>query len=171
MKEENIINSMLNKMKTYQDEYNNITTQINEVVSSYTKQIDDLQKQRLALQDEGNKKIDKLEMQRAQISGKYQGLYEQYVEIAGGEPDFSKLDNATDNVEDVAESTIEDVPAKPVNKTTRKSATKSSKAVKAKKEDSTELSLDELEALKSISTNVDSNGNEIPDYLKEEYNK
>lgn len=175
---EDILKSMLDEMKKYEEEYNKIPSEINTIVEEYTAKIDALQKQRLALQEEGNKKIDVLQARREQLSGKHSSLYEQYKKFAGKEPDFSELEVKVEKPEEVS---------KPKNelKTTSKKSSKETKKAQTVNEDvekinikSDALSPDEiakLDAIAGITTEsemtTDANGNEIPDYLKNEYRK
>ena len=47
---DDVLKSMLEEMKKYEKEYNETTVQINTIVKEYSAKIDELQRQRLALQ-------------------------------------------------------------------------------------------------------------------------
>lgn len=175
---EDILKSMLVEMKKYEEEYNKIPAEINTIVEEYTAKIDALQKQRLALQEEGNKKIDVLQARREQLSGKHSSLYEQYKKFAGKEPDFSELEVKVEKPEEVSKPKTElKTTSKKSSKETKKDETMNEDINKADAEPDA-LSPDEIAKLDAIAgvvtkneTTTDKNGNEIPDYLKDEYSK
>ena len=167
---EEILKSMLEEMEKYQKEYNEATKQVNDILREYTTKIDELQKQRLALQEEGNKKIDILNARREQLSGKHSSLYEQYKKFAGKEPEFSKVETDVEPEKKVAVK-------KPAKKVEPK---KPEKATPVNEDNKTEsLSPEELAKLEEITNKdksndkptVDKNGNEIPEYLQDAYKK
>lgn len=180
-----ILNAMLEDMKKYKKEYEDATVQVNSIAKEYSDKINDLQKQRIALQEEGNKKIEVLDARRSQLSGMYSSLYEQYKRFAGKEPDFTTVVN---------ESPTKVVSEKPKNEKVDDEKQKEEK-VKVKKDKMTDLekavlenvnevddknsklSQDEIAKLSQITNSTndnvvkDSNGNEIPEYLVDSYKK
>ena len=180
---DDVLQSMLEEMKKYEKEYNETTAQINTIVKDYSAKIDELQRQRLALQEEGNKKIDLLNARKEQLSGKHSSLYEQYKKFAGKEPDFTEIVDKKD---------VKQEPVKVEKQPEVKSTSKKQPAKKAdvkedvkqepKQEKADEgLSPDEIAKLTEIASdskpaenkkpNVDKNGNEIPEYLQDAYTK
>ena len=119
--------------------------------------IEELQKQRVALADEGNEKIKMLEFKREQLSGMYTGLYQQYTAFVD-----EKDSNESIKVEESKEHT------------TKKSTTTKLKTAK-KKQEKAELSEEEKAKLSEIVVQEqpknEPNNSDIPDYLKDEYNK
>ena len=171
---DDVLQSMLDDMKKYEEEYNATTEKINMVVKEYTSKINELQQQRLALQEEGNKKIDILNARKEQLSGKHSSLYEQYKKFAGKEPDLSNVTGAESKKSVVKKETKKQT----VKKVDKKEGKTVSKDVKPEK--SGNLSPDEIEKLARITDennnktenyNVDIHGNEIPDYLQDAYRK
>lgn len=169
---DDILKSMLDEMKKYQQEYDAVTIQVNNIIKEYTAKIDDLQKQRLALQDEGNKKIDILNAKREQLSGKHSSLYEQYKKFAGKEPDFTT--DAT--IDDKAEKTVTKKTIKKLETNPKVETSIENKSAKNEVEiTSNTLSKEEIAKLSEITGEeksvVDKNGNEIPEYLQNSYKK
>ena len=172
-----ILQSMLDEMKKYEKEYNETTEKINNIIKDYSAKIDELQQQRLALQDEGNKKIDLLNARKEQLSGKHSSLFEQYKKFAGKEPELSKDKTKSEHTE---EPVKELKPIKKSNKKVeQKSEEKTTPNIDVKKDEG--LSPDEIAKLTEIASEsklneaekplVDNNGNEIPDYLQDSYVK
>lgn len=171
---EKLLNSMVEDMKNYKAEYNNISAQINSIMNEYNTKINELQKQRLQLQQEGNKKLESLEVKREQLSGKYSGLYEQFKKFTGTEPNLTENNDTVNSVESskVAKENLKKVSSKNVSKT------KNTKVEEVSSKD-TSLSPDEIAKLSKItSSNIvedthitDDNGNEIPEYLQDSYVK
>ena len=178
---DDILQSMLDEMKKYEDEYNETTAQINTIVKEYSAKIDELQQQRLALQDEGNKKIDLLNARKEQLSGKHSSLYEQYKKFAGKEPDFGEVKNVKSEPAKSEEPVKDTKPV--IKKTTKKVEPKSEEKTTPKSEVKKDegLSPDEIAKLTEIASEskseevkkpkVDNNGNEIPNYLQDAYTK
>lgn len=174
---DDILKSMLEEMKKYEQEYNDTTLQINTIIKEYSAKIDELQQQRLALQEEGNKKIDLLNARKEQLSGKHSSLFEQYKKFAGKEPELNKEEIKSEPAKE---------PAKELKTTKRgnkkveqKSEEKTTPNTEAKKAEG--LSPDEIAKLAEIASEgnlnetekpkVDNNGNEIPEYLQDAYKK
>lgn len=183
---DDVLKSMLEEMKKYEKEYNETTVQINTIVKEYSAKIDELQQQRLALQDEGNKKIDLLNARKEQLSGKHSSLFEQYKKFAGKEPDFSELEDK----KEIKSETVKEEKQPEVKSTSKKQTAKkvevkedvkpTPKQEKVEKVDDG-LSPDEIAKLTEIAgesksdenkkPSVDKNGNEIPEYLQDAYTK
>ena len=180
---DDILKSMLDEMRRYKNEYNEVTAQVNDIIRVYTEKINELQKQALTLQDEGNKKIDILNAKREQLSGKHSSLYEQYKKFTGKEPEYEDENKAEVDVK------VNSDKAKPVE--TKPTTKKSVKKEISRKEDNKTtpvkeetgkadvLSPEEIAKLAEITgenksnknLNIDKNGNEIPEYLQDAYKK
>lgn len=175
-----VLDSMYKDMLSYRGEYESTVSQINSIAKEYTDKINELQKQRLALQEEGNKKLEVLENRRSQLTGMYSSLFEQYKKISGNEPDFNNSGveiKGSDNRIDTNKDTVVDTPKKSVAKQTDTSK-KQDTASKKQVEHSSQLSPAEVAKLSEITGGatgsekvVDSNGNEVPDYLADSYKK
>ena len=181
---DDVLQSMLEEMKKYEKEYNETTAQINTIVKEYSAKIDELQRQRLALQEEGNKKIDLLNARKEQLSGKHSSLYEQYKKFAGKEPDFTEIVERKDVKSEPAKVEKQPDEVKPTSKkqSAKKADVKEDVKSTPKQEKVDEgLSPDEIAKLTEITSdsksvenkkpNVDKNGNEIPEYLQDAYTK
>lgn len=180
---DDILKSMLEEMKKYEKEYNETTVQINTIVKDYSAKIDELQQQRLALQDEGNKKIDLLNARKEQLSGKHSSLFEQYKKFAGKEPDFSELEDKKETKsEPVKEERQPEAKSTSKKQTAKKVEVKEDVKSTPKQEKVDDgLSPDEIAKLTEIAgesksdenkkPSVDKNGNEIPEYLQDAYTK
>ena len=171
---DDILYSMLENMKNYENEYNEVTVKINTIIKDYSAKIDELQKQRLALQDEGNKKIDLLNAKKEQLSGKYSSLYEQYKKFANKEPDFNELlPEKKSNSEPVKSNSKRSAKKEVIKKEETNNENKVEASI------SNSLSPDEIAKLSEIVDNKDItqkpkkdvNGNEIPEYLQDAYTK
>ena len=178
-----ILKSMTEDMLSYRKEYEDTTVQINTIAKEYTDKINELQQQRLALQEEGNKKINVLENRRSQLTGMYSSLYEQYKKISGNEPNFenkqvvAQVKDGEKSDETVKKETPKKESVKSNSKKDTAQGTTTPVDNEKSKEQNKQLSPDEIAKLSEITntatTNktVDSNGNEIPDYLVDSFKK
>ena len=178
-----ILNSMLQDMKSYEEEYSKTQVEISNVAKMYSDKIDELQKQRIALRDEGNEKIDVLKARAEQLCGMHKSLYDQYKKFTGKDPyeDEKKPEIApAENKQSVNETPVTEKVDEPKEIQENKVETKPKKVAK-KQEKPTEsnevLSPEEKAKLLAISKEAstvpvkDENGNEIPDYLQSSYAK
>lgn len=181
---DDVLKSMLKDMERYRQEYNQVTVQVNTIIKDYTEKIDELQRQRLALQEEGNKKIDILNAKREQLSGKHSSLYEQYKKFTENKLEFENQnnDNVDANKVDIIKESMNNKPEskKSTNKVkTKKENVKTTPDNSGSVEKVDGLSPDEIAKLAEIvdetipeeKVSVDENGNEIPDYLQDAYKK
>lgn len=136
-----------------------LANEYNKKLKEYSQQVTDLNNTILELEAEGNKEIKKLQEQQEYYRGAYTCLYNQYVKFGGDV-------NKTETVSIKNESEVEP-KAKETKSATKKSTAKKSTVKKS------ELSEDELKKIQTITTAVNKSIKEedIPDYLKDEYNK
>ena len=125
-----------------------------EQMQEYSKQFDEINAQIEQMQVEYEKNIQAALSRREQIRGQYTSIYNTYM----------KFKEQPENTEKQAEV---------VNITdAQKSKSKSSKSVKKEESNNKVLSEEELAKLqKAINKPKDVNEADIPDYLKDEYNK
>ena len=131
-----------------------ILKSMQEQMQEYSKQFDEINAQIEQMQVEYEKNIQAALSRREQIRGQYTSIYNTYM----------KFKEQPENTEKQAEV---------VNITdTQKSKSKSSKSVKKEESNNKVLSEEELAKLqKAMNKSKDINEADIPDYLKDEYNK
>ena len=131
-----------------------ILKSMQEQMQEYSKQFDEINAQIEQMQVEYEKNIQAALSRREQIRGQYTSIYNTYM----------KFKEQPENTEKQAEV---------VNITdAQKSKSKSSKSVKKEESNNKVLSEEELAKLqKAINKPKDVNEADIPDYLKDEYNK
>lgn len=143
-----ILESLQAQMQESNKQFDEVNAEIEKTVKEYNDQI-------IALQNEGNKKLEDLSKRREQIRGEYTGLYNMYMKFKTPEEDKKEVTEAKQE------------PAKVVEM--KPKATKSKPA--AKKEDNA-LTAEEVAKLQSaMNKTKQPKAEDIPDYLKEEYNK
>lgn len=131
-----------------------ILKSMQEQMQEYSKQFDEINAQIEQMQVEYEKNIQAALSRREQIRGQYTSIYNTYM----------KFKEQPENTEKQAEV---------VNITdAQKSKSKSSKSVKKEESNNKVLSEEELAKLqKAMNKSKDINEADIPDYLKDEYNK
>lgn len=131
-----------------------ILKSMQEQMQEYSKQFDEINAQIEQMQVEYEKNIQAALSRREQIRGQYTSIYNTYM----------KFKEQPENTEKQAEV---------VNITdAQKSKSKSSKSVKKEESNNKVLSEEELAKLqKAMNKSKDVNEADIPDYLKDEYNK
>lgn len=131
-----------------------ILKSMQEQMQEYSKQFDEINAQIEQMQVEYEKNIQAALSRREQIRGQYTSIYNTYM----------KFKEQPENTEKQAEV---------VNITdAQKSKSKSSKSVKKEESNNKVLSEEELAKLqKAMNKSKDVNEVDIPDYLKDEYNK
>lgn len=131
-----------------------ILKSMQEQMQEYSKQFDEINAQIEQMQVEYEKNIQAALSRREQIRGQYTSIYNTYM----------KFKEQPENTEKQAEV---------VNITdAQKSKSKSSKSVKKEESNNKVLSEEELAKLqKAMNKSKDVNETDIPDYLKDEYNK
>lgn len=141
-----ILESLQAQMQESNKQFDEVNAEIEKTVKEYNDQI-------IALQTEGNKKLEELSKRREQIRGEYTGLYNMYMKFKSPE-----TDNKKEATESEATKVVEMKPKAVKSKTT-------------KKEDNA-LTAEEVAKLQStIKKNNQPKEEDIPDYLKPEYNK
>lgn len=158
-----ILDAMKVQMEEYKQQYNDISKEIEAVGKEYQTKIDELQKERLRLVDEGNAKLDQLKLKREQISGMHAGLYNQYTK-------FKEQSDATDNKVSQKENTSKKPKVGEVDKkknTTQKNSSAKSQGLS----EAEKAALSKIVNKEQVDTKLDNRGNEIPEYLQEDYNK
>lgn len=141
-----ILESLQAQMQESNKQFDEVNAEIEKTVKEYNDQI-------IALQTEGNKKLEELSKRREQIRGEYTGLYNMYMKFKSPE-----TDNKKEVTESEAAKVVEMKPKAVKSKTT-------------KKEDNA-LTAEEVAKLQStIKKNNQPKEEDIPDYLKPEYNK
>ena len=156
-----ILENMKLQMEEYKKQYNDLGNEIETLGKEYQSKIDALQQERLRLADEGNAKLDQLKLKREQISGMHAGLYAQYTK-------YTKSSNeVTPDTQVQSKSDKSDKPKTPEikKKNVTKKTTQSQGLSEAEKETLAKIVANES------ATSKDANGNDIPEYLQEEYNK
>ena len=131
-----------------------ILKSMQEQMQEYSKQFDEINAQIEQMQTEYEKNIQAALSRREQIRGQYTSIYNTYM----------KFKEQPENTEKQAEV---------VNITdAQKSKSKSSKSVKKEESNNKVLSEEELAKLqKAMNKSKNINEADIPDYLKDEYNK
>ena len=131
-----------------------ILKSMQEQMQEYSKQFDEINAQIEQMQVEYEKNIQAALSRREQIRGQYTSIYNTYM----------KFKEQPENTEKQAEV---------VNITdAQKSKSKNSKSVKKEESNNKVLSEEELAKLqKAMNKSKDINEADIPDYLKDEYNK
>lgn len=140
-----ILESLQAQMQESNKEFDAINAEIEKTAEEYNEKI-------LTLQKEGNAKLEELSKRREQIRGEYTGLYNMYMKFKA-----PKEDNKKEEVKPEAKV----VEMKP----------KATKAKSTKKEDNA-LTAEEVAKLQqAMNKNNQPKEEDIPDYLKPEYNK
>lgn len=145
-----ILESLQAQMQASNKQFDEVNAEIEKTVKEYNDQI-------IKLQTEGNQKLEELSKRREQIRGEYTGLYNMYMKFKSPEEDKKVVEEATE---------IKSEPAKVVEM-----KSKTTKAKSAKKEDNA-LTAEEVAKLQNaMNKNNQPKEEDIPDYLKPEYNK
>lgn len=141
-----ILESLQAQMQESNKQFDEVNAEIEKTVKEYNDQI-------IKLQTEGNQKLEELSKRREQIRGEYTGLYNMYMKFKSPE-----TDNKKETSDSEAAKVVEMKPKAVKSKTT-------------KKEDNA-LTAEEVAKLQStIKKNNQPKEEDIPDYLKPEYNK
>ena len=152
-----ILKSIQEEMNKYEAQYTAVCEDIRVAVKEYNEKIQ-------ALQEEGNTKVAQLEAKREQLRGMYTSLYNQYHKFVGDGKDTVTV-NPTDEDVQTPNAQKESLDVNSVSKKKSKSSTKSvlSEEDKAK--------IAQITSSDTKDNDKDKNGNEIPEYLRNEYNK
>lgn len=131
-----------------------ILKSMQEQMQEYSKQFDEINAQIEQMQVEYEKNIQAALSRREQIRGQYTSIYNTYMKFKE-QPENTEKQAEVVNITDV-----------------QKSKSKSSKSVKKEESNNKVLSEEELAKLqKAMNKSKDINEADIPDYLKDEYNK
>lgn len=151
-----ILESIKTEMSKYSEQYETLQKELKDTISSYRKQLEDIQA-------EGDAKIGELQAKIEQVRGMYTSLYDQYQKFAdnGGKQDVQKP-NSVEQKQDKDKTQTE-----PSNNKKEKAEAKPTKSATKTKA----LSDEDKAKLSKIAKAVDAKGNEVPDYLVDEYNK
>lgn len=145
-----ILKSIRADMDKYEAQYKEVCETITKTVKEYNDKL-------LALQEEGTNKVKQLENTREQIRGMYTGLYNQYHQFTG----------------DTAETTEAPVEAPAPEEKKVTEPKKKTKTTKSELSDEDKAKLAQITGATSQNQTAvkDKNGNEIPEYLQDEYKK
>lgn len=131
-----------------------ILKSMQEQMQEYSKQFDEINAQIEQMQVEYEKNIQAALSRREQIRGQYTSIYNTYMK-------FKEQPEGTEKQAEVVNMTD-----------AQKSKSKNSKSVKKEESNNKVLSEEELAKLqKAMNKSKDINEADIPDYLKDEYNK
>ena len=131
-----------------------ILKSMQEQMQEYSKQFDEINAQIEQMQVEYEKNIQAALSRREQIRGQYTSIYNTYMKFKE-QPESAEKQAEVVNITDA-----------------QKSKSKSSKSVKKEESNNKVLSEEELAKLqKAMNKSKDINEADIPDYLKDEYNK
>lgn len=131
-----------------------ILKSMQEQMQEYSKQFDEINAQIEQMQVEYEKNIQAALSRREQIRGQYTSIYNTYMKFKE-QPESAEKQAEVVNITDA-----------------QKSKSKSSKSVKKEESNNKVLSEEELAKLqKAMNKSKDVNEADIPDYLKDEYNK
>ena len=131
-----------------------ILKSMQEQMQEYSKQFDEINAQIEQMQVEYEKNIQAALSRREQIRGQYTSIYNTYMKFKE-QPENTEKQAEVVNIADA-----------------QKSKSKSSKSVKREESNNKVLSEEELAKLqKAMNKSKDINEADIPDYLKDEYNK
>lgn len=131
-----------------------ILKSMQEQMQEYSKQFDEINAQIEQMQVEYEKNIQAALSRREQIRGQYTSIYNTYMKFKE-QPENTEKQAEVVNIADA-----------------QKSKSKSSKSVKKEESNNKVLSEEELAKLqKAMNKSKDINEADIPDYLKDEYNK
>ena len=131
-----------------------ILKSMQEQMQEYSKQFDEINAQIEQMQVEYEKNIQAALSRREQIRGQYTSIYNTYMKFKE-QPESTEKQAEVVNITDA-----------------QKSKSKSSKSVKKEESNNKVLSEEELAKLqKAMNKSKDINEADIPDYLKDEYNK
>lgn len=169
--ENNILESlkadMLEQEKLFngiRDEIVKLANEYNAKLKEYSKQMTELNNTIVEVEAEGNRELKKLQEQQEYYRGAYTCLYNQYVKFGGnsGNVKVEEDNNVVIDSEKPDKKSV-DTAAKSTKKSTKKS-------ISSKQPD---LSEEDLKKIQTIASSVDKKVKEedIPDYLKAEYNK
>lgn len=150
-----ILKSIQDEMGKYEAQYTAVCEDIKVAVKEYNEKIQ-------ALQEEGNTKVAQLEAKREQLRGMYTSLYNQYHKFVGDEK-ATDVEKSADEVTQTSNTQQEHKVDFSVPKKKSKSAMKSVLS----EEDKAKIA----QIASSDNNDKDKNGNEIPEYLRNEYNK
>lgn len=146
---EAILESLQAQMQESNKQFDEVNAEIEKTVKEYNDQI-------IKLQTEGNQKLEELSKRREQIRGEYTGLYNMYMKFKSPEEGKKIAEEAT--VKDEQPKVVEMKP-------------KAAKAKTTKKDDNA-LTPEEVAKLQNaMNKNNQPKEEDIPDYLKPEYNK
>ena len=131
-----------------------ILKSMQEQMQEYSKQFDEINAQIEQMQVEYEKNIQSALSRREQIRGQYTSIYNTYMKFKE-QPESAEKQAEVVNITD-----------------TQKSKSKNSKSIKKEESNSKTLSEEELAKLqKAMNKSSVVNEADIPDYLKDEYNK
>lgn len=159
---EEILKSMKTQMEEYKKQFDEISNEIDSTGKTYQAKIDELQQERVRLVEEGNAKLDELRAKREQISGMHAALFQQCAKIEGTTPEAI---TSTDKVVPIDATQKKSVNTKQKQASNKNASSKTTEGL-------TEEDLKKLEdiAKPTQATNT-GKSDDIPDYLKEAYNK
>jgi len=168
MENKDILESLKCDMVEQEKLFNDVRKQMVDVANEYNKKLQEYNQQVIELNNtiaeleaEGNKELKRLQEQQEYYRGAYTGLYNQFIKFGGN---MGTVQSAKQTSEVASEDTVKDMDNKPAPKKNTK------KTVANKK---TNLTEDDLQKIQSITKTVDTKpaDKDIPEYLRDEYNK